>query len=45
MLEIILGFALGAMTFTETGRELGDKFATMAMSQMKKIGEQSNDNK
>lgn len=30
MLELLLGFALGAMTFTEQGRRLGDQAAAAA---------------
>lgn len=37
MLEMILGFGLGAMAFTETGRQLGNKAADFAFSAAKKV--------
>lgn len=37
MLEMILGFGLGAMAFTETGRQLGNKAADMAVAAAKKV--------
>lgn len=37
MLEMILGFGLGAMAFTETGRQLGNKAADMAVTAAKKV--------
>lgn len=33
---ILLGFALGAMALTETGREIGNKIGNMAMDAAKK---------
>lgn len=33
---VLLGFALGAMAFTEQGRELGNKLGNAAMEQVKR---------
>lgn len=37
MLELLLGFALGAMTFTEQGRRLGDQAAAAAKSMLDRV--------
>lgn len=37
MLELLLGFALGAMTFTEQGRRLGDQAAAAATAAVKSM--------
>ena len=37
MLELLLGFALGAMTFTEQGRRLGDQAAAAATAAAKSM--------
>lgn len=34
---VLLGFALGAMTFTAQGRELGNKLGEAALVQAKKV--------
>lgn len=34
---VLLGFALGAMTFTAQGRELGSKLGEAALSNVKKV--------
>lgn len=45
MIEMILGFMLGAMVFTETGRDIGNKMADVATTQLKKMQEADHDNK
>lgn len=47
MIELVLGFALGAMVFTDQGREIGNKVAATAAAQIKKMQEEiaKNDNK
>lgn len=37
MLELILGFGLGAMTFTEKGREIGNRIGDLAIGASKKV--------
>jgi hypothetical protein len=37
MIGVILGFALGAMSFTATGREVGNKIADLAINEGKKM--------
>ena len=39
MIEMLLGFGLGAMAFTEQGRAAGNKAAQMAMQAAKKVME------
>lgn len=38
MIELIIGFALGGVAFTEKGRELGNKAFDMVAKEVKKIG-------
>lgn len=37
MLELLLGLGLGAMAFTQQGRELGNRAAALVMEQAKKV--------
>lgn len=37
MVELFLGFALGAMAFTEQGRSLGNKIGNAAIAQIKTV--------
>lgn len=34
---LLLGFVLGAMAFTDQGREIGNKIGNAAMEQVKKV--------
>lgn len=44
MIELILGFALGAMALTDTGHEIGNKIAEFVQTQISKIGEEADAN-
>lgn len=37
MIEIFVGFGLGAMAFTDSGRQLGNQIADLAVSTVKKV--------
>lgn len=37
MIEIFVGFGLGAMAFTDSGRQLGNQIADLAVSTAKKV--------
>lgn len=37
MLEMLLGFGLGALAFTEAGRQIGNKIAEMAVDVTQKV--------
>lgn len=37
MLELLIGFGLGAMAFTETGREIGNQIGGFAVGTAKKV--------
>lgn len=42
---LLLGFALGAMAFTEQGREIGNKVGSAAIAAAKKVMDNAKKNK
>lgn len=50
MRDLLLGFAIGAMVFTETGREIGNNVGDIMLTNVKKVlkpisGTESSDEK
>lgn len=43
MVELLIGFALGGIAFTEQGRKFGDKMFNIAVSKVKEVTSREED--